>query len=119
MPVNRRWGVDRVIEACDRYFEKTGRRISYEYALISGVNDTKEHAKELSEKLKGKNAHVNLISLNNVEGGPFSSSTGAASKAFMDILGQNGIRATFRKSMGNDIDAACGQLRRKGAGELL
>ena len=111
MPINRVTGVDALLEACRRYFEKTGRRISYEYALIDGVNDTSRHAALLGDKLEGTVAHVNLIPLNHVEESPLKPSTRVA--AFQKALEKRGITATVRRRLGSDIDASCGQLRRK------
>ena len=111
MPVNRAYSVDTLLDACRRYFEKTGRRISYEYALIDGVNDTPRHAQLLGDKLAGTIAHVNLIPLNLVEESPFRPSRRVA--AFQKQLEQRGITATVRRRLGSDIDASCGQLRRK------
>jgi len=111
MPVNRAYSVDTLLDSCRRYFEKTGRRISYEYALIDGVNDTPRHAQLLGNKLAGTIAHVNLIPLNLVEESPLRPSRRVA--AFQKQLEQRGITATVRRRLGSDIDASCGQLRRK------
>ncbi len=113
MPVNKSCGVDRLLKACEAYFKKTGRRISFEYAMIDGVNDTPEHARLLSEKLKGAGSHVNLILLNSVSESPLKPSTGENLKKFADILTRCGVKFTIRRRLGRDIDAACGQLRRK------
>ena len=113
MPVNRRYGVDQVLEACGRYFEKTGRRISYEYAMIRGVNDTDRHAQMLADKLRGTGAHVNLIRLNHVEERGLAPSTPQQIERFARILQESGITVTLRRRLGSDIDASCGQLRRK------
>ena len=113
MPVNRRYGVDEVLAACSRYFEKTGRRISYEYAMIRDVNDTDRHAKLLAEKLKGTGAHVNLIRLNHVEERGLTPSTPQQIERFTRILQDGGVAVTLRRRLGSDIDASCGQLRRK------
>ncbi len=113
MPVNQKYSVDTLLEACRRYFEKTGRRISFEYAMIDGVNDTPRHARLLSDKLRGTGSHVNLIPLNYVEEREFKPSTGKNMRAFIDILTANGINVTVRRKLGEDIDASCGQLRRK------
>ena len=115
MPVNRACDVDTLLAVCRRYFEKTGRRISYEYALIDGVNDTPRHAKLLGDKLAGTIAHVNLIPLNHVEESPLRPSGRVA--AFQKQLEQRGITATVRRRLGSDIDASCGQLRRKAMAE--
>lgn len=113
MPINRGTGVEALLAACRRYFAKTGRRISYEYAMIDGVNDRPEDAKELLRRLKGLPAHFNLIPLNHVEESPLKPSTRAAVAAFQKILEDGGITATVRRTLGGDIDASCGQLRRK------
>ena len=113
MPVNRKYGVDMLLDACHRYFEKTGRRISFEYSMIDGVNDTPYHAKLLSDKLAGTGSHVNLIMLNNVEERPLKPSTKEHLREFMKILSDKGINVTVRRKLGSDIDASCGQLRRK------
>lgn len=111
MPVNRATGVEELFAACHRYFRKTGRRISYEYALIDGVNDTPRHAALLGDRLEGTVAHVNLIPLNHVEESPLKPSTRVG--AFQKQLEKRGITATVRRRLGSDIDASCGQLRRK------
>lgn len=113
MPANRGRGVDAVLDACRRYFEKTGRRISFEYALIRDVNDTPRQARLLAEKLKGTGAHVNLIRLNYVSERDLMPSTPEALKEFVRILEDGGVTVTVRRRLGSDIDAACGQLRRK------
>jgi 23S rRNA (adenine2503-C2)-methyltransferase len=115
MPINNRWGVDELLAACRRYFEATGRRISFEYALIDGVNDTANHAKALAAKLKGFNCHVNLIPLNEVKERGFKKSGAEAIRAFQKILADAKITATVRRELGAGIEAACGQLRRVGA----
>lgn len=113
MPVNKRYDVDTLLASCRRYFDKTGRRISFEYSMIHGVNDTSYHAKLLSDKLAGTGSHVNLILLNNVEERPLKPSTKEDLKNFMRILSDRGINVTVRRRLGSDIDASCGQLRRK------
>ena len=113
MPVNRAWDVEELFAACHRYFRRTGRRISFEYAMIDGVNDRPEDAKELLRRLKGLPAHFNLIPLNHVEESPLKPSTRAAVAAFQKILEDGGVTATVRRTLGGDIDASCGQLRRK------
>ncbi len=113
MPINRKYGVDEVLKACGRYFEKTGRRVSYEYAMIRDVNDSDRHAKLLAEKLKGTGAHVNLIRLNYVEERGLAPSTMRRIERFTDILQDAGVTVTLRRRLGSDIDASCGQLRRK------
>lgn len=113
MPVNRTVGVNRLLAACKRYYETTGRRISFEYAMIDGVNDTPRHARLLCEKLRGMGAHVNMIPLNNVEESPLKPSSRETIRSFQQTLEAAGITATVRRSLGGDIDASCGQLRRK------
>ena len=111
MPINRGTGVEALLAACRRYFAKTGRRISYEYAMIDGVNDTPRHAALLGDRLEGTVAHVNLIPLNYVEESSLKPSPHVA--AFQRQLEKRGIPATVRRRLGSDIDASCGQLRRK------
>ena len=113
MPVNRRWGVDTLLAACRDYFEKTGRRVSFEYTMIDGVSDSEQQAQLLARKLQGMAAHVNLIPLNSVEETGLRTSTHAAIARFQEILQQHGVTATVRRTLGSDIDASCGQLRRK------
>ena len=117
MPVNKAYPVDRLLEACKKYFERTGRRISFEYAMIRGVNDTPELAKILIGKLRGIASHVNLIPLNDVEESPLKPSYPQVVKAFRNALEEQGIPATVRRTLGSDINASCGQLRRKYEGE--
>ncbi len=112
MPVNRKYPLDTLIDACRRYYSKTGRRISFEYALISGVNDSREEADKLGELLKGMGAHVNLIPVNPVKERHFEKPDKARTEAFVKYLEQKGIVATVRRRLGADIEAACGQLRR-------
>ncbi len=117
MPVNRRYPLEELMRSCRRYFSKTGRRISYEYALIAGVNDTPAHAERLAKLLAGQNCHVNLIPVNPVkERGTRRPDAGSVRRfaALLEKLGQN---ATVRRELGSDIAAACGQLRRSEAGE--
>ena len=113
MPVNRKYNVDTLLQACREYFQKTGRRISFEYAMIRDVNDTKEIAEVLAKKLEGIAAHVNLIPLNNIEESPLKPSTRKSVMEFQQVLEKHGIPATVRRTLGSDIDASCGQLRRK------
>ena len=113
MPVNRRYPIAALLSACRDYYAKTGRRISFEYAMIRGVNDTPEMAGHLIRLLHGLAAHVNLIPLNHVEESPLQPSTRAAVAAFQAQLEHAGIPATVRRTLGGDIDASCGQLRRK------
>ena len=113
MPVNKAYPTEELLAACRRYYAATNRRISFEYAMISGVNDTEEAAKLLIKRLKGLPAHMNLIPLNHVEESPLKPSTRQAVQRFQKILEDAGIPATVRRSLGGDIDASCGQLRRK------
>lgn len=111
MPVNRAYDVEDLFAACHRYFRATGRRISFEYAMIDGVNDQDWQADRIAEKLKGMPGHVNLIPLNKVRESPFQPSRRTAQ--FQRRLQSHGLTATIRRSLGGDIDASCGQLRRK------
>ena len=113
MPVNKAYPIDTLLDACRRYYDATGRRIHFEYAMIDGVNDSEAHAKELLQRLKGLGAHVNLIPLNHVEESPLKPSSKAAVARFQKILEAGGVTATVRRTLGGDIDASCGQLRRK------
>ena len=113
MPVNKAYSTEQLLDACRRYYQKTGRRISFEYAMIAGVNDTPEAAKILIRRLKGLPAHMNLIPLNHVEESPLKPSTRESVQRFQKLLEDNGIPATVRRTLGSDIDASCGQLRRK------
>lgn len=113
MPVNDRWGVDEVIKACRDYADKTKRRVSFEYTLINNVNDTESYTKELAKKLKGFNAHVNLIPVNDVEERGNVRSSDSAIRKFQQNLKLMGINATIRRTLGKDINASCGQLRRR------
>lgn len=111
MPVNRKYDIDKLLEACKYYENKTGRRISFEYAMIKGLNDSDAAAVELALRLKGTLCHVNLIPVNNVRERSFEKSTLYRQKRFVDILEKNGITATVRRTLGSDINASCGQLR--------
>ena len=113
MPVNKAWPMEELLAACRRYYEATSRRIHFEYAMIDGVNDSVENAKELVRRLKGLGAHVNLIPLNHVEESPLKPSSRSAVALFQKTLEDGGITATVRRTLGGDIDASCGQLRRK------
>lgn len=113
MPVNRGYGVEKLMKSCRNYFDKTGRRISFEYAMIDGVNDTPEHAERLVKLVGGMGCHVNLIPLNEVEESPLHPSTPENLKRFISILQNNNINVTVRRKLGPDINASCGQLRRK------
>ena len=111
MPVNRPYDVEELFAACHRYFRKTGRRISFEYAMIDGVNDSDAQADLLAEKVRGMPAHINLIPLNNVRESKLKPSRRIA--AFQKRLERHGLTVTVRRSLGGDIDASCGQLRRR------
>lgn len=113
MPANRGRGVTALIKACEDYYKKTGRRITFEYAMIDGVNDTPEHAKLLAKHCKKVSAHVNLIPLNHVEESKYAPSKPDNLKAFIKVLRDAGVNATVRRKLGGDIDASCGQLRKK------
>ena len=113
MPANRGRGVAALIKACEEYYKKTGRRITFEYAMIDGVNDTPEHARLLAKHCRKVGAHVNLIPLNHVEESKYGPSKPENMKAFIKILRDAGINATVRRKLGGDIDASCGQLRKK------
>ena len=115
MPVNKAYPIDVLLEACRRYYAATSRRIHFEYAMIDGVNDGPEHARELLRRLKGLPAHINMIPLNHVEESPLKPSSKKAVAQFQKILEDGGITATVRRTLGGDIDASCGQLRRKHA----
>ena len=113
MPVNKAYPTEELLSACRRYYQATSRRISFEYAMIDGVNDSAEDAKELIRRLKGLPAHFNLIPLNHVEESPLKPSSKNAVSRFQKTLEDAGITATVRRTLGSDIDASCGQLRRK------
>lgn len=119
MPVARKYPLQEVLAACDGYFEKTGRRISYEYSLVKGVNDSEDHARRLAALLKGKNCHVNLIPVNPIKERSYRSISRAEAAKFQLTLEKYGINATIRREMGRDIQGACGQLRRDYAGASL
>lgn len=111
MPIAKKYAYDDLLKACREYTEKTGRRITFEYSLIDGVNDSAENAEELASKLKGWLTHVNLIPLNKVEERSYNTSNTHNISTFMKILENRGIPVTLRRTLGADIDAACGQLR--------
>ncbi len=113
MPVERAYDIHALAAACRRYFEKTSRRISYEYAMIAGMNDTPAHARELARLLAGQQCHINLIPLNHVDESPFAPSAPGAVQTFVKILEERGFAVTVRRRLGSDIDASCGQLRRR------
>ena len=113
MPANRGRGVDELFRKCKAYYDKTGRRISFEYAMIDGVNDSPEQAELLARRVKPLAAHVNLIPLNHVDERSFEPSKPENLKRFVNILTKNGVNTTIRRRLGSDVDASCGQLRRK------
>lgn len=112
MPINRRYPIDELIKACRYYLNKTNRRISFEYALIAGVNDSDADAEALSSLLQGMLCHINLIPVNDVSGAGYSKSTLKRQQSFINILSSRGLNATVRRTLGADIDASCGQLKR-------
>lgn len=113
MPVANKYDIHEVIDACRYYFDKTGRRVTFEYSLVGGVNDTDEDAKELSQLIHGMNCHVNLIPVNPIKERDYVQSNAAVITAFKNKLEKNGINVTIRREMGRDIDGACGQLRKR------
>ena len=113
MPVANKYHLPEVLEACDYYFERTGRRITFEYSLVHGVNDTKEDARELIEILRPRNCHLNLIPVNPIKERDYQKPDKKSAENFKNKLEKNGINVTIRREMGSDIDGACGQLRRK------
>lgn len=113
MPVNNSYPIEELLQACKDYIKKTNRRISFEYALAKDNNDNLDDAKELVKLLKGVLCHVNLIPINKIENGQFDKSSNESIMKFRDFLNDHGIVATIRRELGSDIDAACGQLRRK------
>ena len=119
MPVNRKWNLDQLLTACASYFDKTGRRISFEYTLIAGENDTQEEAKRLAGLLKlylpDRPLHVNLIRLNEVKETGYKTPDEGAARRFAETLNRLGVTATVRRRLGSDVNAACGQLRRQSA----
>ena len=113
MPVANKYELTDVLEACDYYFKKTGRRITFEYSLVHGVNDTEEDAEELIRILRPRNCHLNLIPVNPIKERDFEKPTRQHAEKFKNKLEKNGINVTIRREMGSDIDGACGQLRRR------
>lgn len=111
MPVAKAYPMNTLLKACRDYFDLTGRRVTFEYALISGVNDSDENANELAKKLRGLNCHVNLIPVNSVEGTGYIKSDIKRQQSFVNILAAEGIAATVRRTLGSDINASCGQLK--------
>ena len=113
MPVNDAYPVERLMKACRYYFDTTGRRISFEYALIKGVNDSPADAQKLAKLLDGMICHVNLIPVNPVKERGYDRTAQQDIRRFVDTLGRLGVNATVRRELGSDINAACGQLRRQ------
>ena len=113
MPINRKYDITQLLKACKYYTDKTSRRISFEYAMIDGVNDSDACAAELGRRLRGIIAHVNLIPVNSVEETGYKKSKKDRMRRFTEILAQAGITATVRRTLGSDINASCGQLRRQ------
>ena len=118
MPINNKYSIEELIKACKYYIEKTNKRISFEYALAKDNNDNLDDAKALVKLLKGMLCHVNLIPINKIENGEFDTSTNENVMKFRDYLNNCGIVATIRRELGDDIEAACGQLRRKEGGNI-
>ena len=112
MPIANRYSLKEILPACQTYFEKTGRRLTFEYSLVSGVNDNLEEAKALTTLIKGMHGHVNLIPVNPIKERDYRQSDRKAIEAFQAYLEKNGINVTVRREMGRDINGACGQLRK-------
>jgi len=112
MPVNNVYDISTLIKACKYYIKQTNRRITFEYAMIDSVNDTDECALALAKLLKGMLCHINLIPVNSVKGANYLKSKIERQQSFVDILSSNGINATIRRTLGSDINASCGQLKR-------
>ena len=117
MPVANKYEILEVIDACKYYFDKTGRRVTFEYSLVGGVNDTEEDAKNLSALIKGMNCHINLIPVNPIKERDFVQPDNSVTREFKNKLEKNGINVTIRREMGRDIDGACGQLRKRYMGQ--
>ena len=113
MPVNKRWPIEELLKACRDYIDATGRRISFEYAMIDGLNDSDACAEELANRLRGMLCHVNLIPVNAVEGKQQQRSSRERIRSFVAVLEKKGINVTVRRTLGADINASCGQLRRQ------
>ncbi len=113
MPIARKYSIEELLKACSDYFKTTGRRVTFEYSMISGVNDSNENARELAKRLEGTQSHVNLIPVNTVEGTGYLKSNIKRQQAFINILAAKNIGATVRRTLGSDINASCGQLKRK------
>ena len=119
VPPNKNIGIAEILDATEEYLQHKGRRVTYEYVMLAGRNDHREHALELADLLRGRIAHVNLIPMNPVDGLSFQEPSSVSAHAFSKILEDRGVPATIRKQKGEDIDAACGQLRLKAGGELV
>ena len=119
MPVANKYALKDVIAACDYYFKKTGRRVSYEYSLVAGVNDNLDEAKKLVKLIHGRNVHINLIPVNPISERDYKQSSKFKIQEFKQYLEKSGINATVRREMGRDIEGACGQLRRRFVQENL
>ena len=117
MPINDAYPLEKLIPACRRYQKTTGRRISFEYSMVRGVNDSPEMARKLAELIRGMGAHVNLIPINPVDGSPYSATDARNVQRFRQMLEDLGVNATVRRRLGADISAACGQLRREDAAQ--
>ena len=113
MPIAKSYSIHEIMDACDEYFAATGRRISFEYSLVRGVNDGEAEARQLIALLKGRNCHVNLIPVNPIKERDYKETLGQQVEKFQKQLEKNGINATIRRRLGTDIDSACGQLRRR------
>ena len=113
MPIANKYEIHEVIEACQYYFEQTGRRVTFEYSLVGGVNDSKEDARELLQLVKGMNCHINLIPVNPIKERAYVQSNAEVIASFKNRIEKAGLNATIRREMGRDIDGACGQLRKK------
>lgn len=113
MPIAKKYSIEELLKACSDYFKTTGRRVTFEYSMISGVNDSDENARELAKRLEGTQSHVNLIPVNTVEGTGYLKSNIKRQRAFINILAAKNIGATVRRTLGSDINASCGQLKRK------
>ena len=113
MPIANTYSIEEILKACRHYYSQNNRRITFEYSLVKGKNDTEEQARKLAKLLAGMNCHVNLIPINPVEEREYERSDSDSVEKFKSTLAKYHINATIRKSMGSDIDAACGQLRRK------
>ena len=112
MPIANKYDIHEVIDACRYYFDKTGRRVTFEYSLVGGVNDSEEDARELTELVKDINCHINLIPVNPIKERDYVQSDTGAIQRFKNKLEKSGINVTIRREMGRDIDGACGQLRK-------